>query len=139
MRGSNKKNEKRGVGVVVDVAVLGQESQKIFPTSWLEFVQHDRRVSEDRHHAQDSKAHPAHLLPRCSTGHNRKQKEGLRAELLAYITYFRANLNGGLANRGLTRKAPVGPKRAFSGQFLLFPRGREVRRNWSCLAPKRPE
>ena len=33
------------------------------------------------------------------------------------------NPNGGLANGGLARKAPIGPKRALSGQFLLFPRG----------------
>ena len=36
---------------------------------------------------------------------------------------FRGNPNGGLANAGLARKASIGPKRAFSGQFLLFPRG----------------
>ena len=29
------------------------------------------------------------------------------------------NPNGGLANGGLAQKAPVGPKRALSGQFLL--------------------
>ena len=29
--------------------------------------------------------------------------------------------NKGLANRGLARKAPIGPKRALSGQFLKRP------------------
>ena len=36
--------------------------------------------------------------------------------------------NGGLANGGLARKAPIGPKRSLSGQFLLLPRGCGVRR-----------
>ena len=44
----------------------------------------------------------------------------------------------GLAKGGLAQKAPIGPKRALSGQFLLFPRGCGVRRNWSRSAPKRP-
>ena len=48
------------------------------------------------------------------------------------------NPNGGLAKGGLARKGPIGPKRALSGQFLLFPRGRGVQRNWSRSAPKRP-
>ena len=48
------------------------------------------------------------------------------------------NPKGGLAKGGLARKAPIGPKRALSGQFLLFPRGCGVRRNWSRSAPKRP-
>ena len=39
---------------------------------------------------------------------------------------------------GLARKGPIGPKRALSGQFLLFPRGCGVQRNWSRSAPKRP-
>ena len=43
-----------------------------------------------------------------------------------------------LANGGLARKALIRPKRALSGQFLLFPRGCEVWRNWSWSAPKRP-
>ena len=38
----------------------------------------------------------------------------------------------------MARKAPIGPKRALSGQFPLFPRGGGVRRNWSRSAPKRP-
>ena len=40
------------------------------------------------------------------------------------------NPNGGLANGGLARKAPIGPKRALSGQFLLFPRGPEKAPIW---------
>ena len=48
------------------------------------------------------------------------------------------NPNGGLAKGGLARKGPIGPKRALSGQFLLFPRGCAVQRNWSRSAPKRP-
>ena len=48
------------------------------------------------------------------------------------------NPKGGLAKGGLAQKAPIGPKRALSGQFLLFPRGCGVRRNWSRSAPKRP-
>ena len=48
------------------------------------------------------------------------------------------NPNGGLAKGGLARKGPIGPKRALSGQFLLFPRGCGVQRNWSRSAPKRP-
>ena len=47
------------------------------------------------------------------------------------------NPKGGLAKGGLARKAPIGPKRALSGQFLLSPHGRGVRRNWSRSAPKR--
>ena len=53
-------------------------------------------------------------------------------------TTFQGNPKGGLAKGGLARKAPIGPKRALSGQFLLFPRGCGVRRNWSRSAPKRP-
>ena len=46
---------------------------------------------------------------------------------------------GGLSKGGgLAQKAPIGPKRALSGQFLLFPRGCGVQRNWSRSAPKRP-
>ena len=37
----------------------------------------------------------------------------------------------GNPNGGLARKGPIGPKRALSGQFLLFPRGCGVQRNWS--------
>ena len=44
----------------------------------------------------------------------------------------------GLANGGLAQKAPMGPKRPLSGEFLLPPRGCEVRRNRSRSAPKRP-
>ena len=50
----------------------------------------------------------------------------------------RGNPKGGLAKGGLARKAPIGPKRALSGQFLLFRCGCGVRRNWSRSAPKRP-
>ena len=39
---------------------------------------------------------------------------------------LRGNRNGGLANGGLAEKVPTGPKRALSGEFLLFPRGCEV-------------
>ena len=52
--------------------------------------------------------------------------------------FCQGNPKGGLANGGLARKAPIGPKRALSGQFLLFPRGGGVRRNRSRSAPKRP-
>ena len=51
---------------------------------------------------------------------------------------YLGNPNGGLAKGGLARKGPIGPKRALSGQFLLFPRGCGVQRNWSRSAPKRP-
>ena len=55
------------------------------------------------------------------------------------ITYhFLGNPNGGLAKGGLARKGPIVPKRVLSGQFLLFPRGCGVQRNWSRSAPKRP-
>ena len=53
------------------------------------------------------------------------------------------NPKGGLAKGGLAQKAPIGPKKAFSGEFLLAPRGCEVRRNRSLKrlqsAPKRPD
>ena len=51
---------------------------------------------------------------------------------------FSGKSKGGLAKGGLAQKAPIGPKRALSGQLLLFPRGCGVRRNWSRSAPKRP-
>ena len=51
----------------------------------------------------------------------------------------RGNLNGGLANGGLARKVPIGAKRALSGQFLLFPRGCEVRRKGPDRARKGAE
>ena len=41
---------------------------------------------------------------------------------------------GGLANGGLAQKAPIGPKKALSGEFLLPPRGCQVRRNRSRSA-----
>ena len=44
----------------------------------------------------------------------------------------------GLANKGLAQKAPIGPKKALSGEFLLPPCGCEVQRNQSQSAPKRP-
>ena len=46
--------------------------------------------------------------------------------------------NRGLSKGGLSPKGPIGAKRALSGQFLLFPRGCGVQRNWSRSAPKRP-
>ena len=55
-----------------------------------------------------------------------------------YVCNLQGNPNGGLANGGLARKSPIGPKRALSGQFLLFPRGCGVRKNWSRSALKRP-
>ena len=61
---------------------------------------------------------------------------------MRHINFFlgaqQGNPKGGLAKGGLARKAPIGPKRALSGQSLLFPRGCGVRRNWSRSAPKRP-
>ena len=45
---------------------------------------------------------------------------------------------GGLVNGGLAQKAPIGPKKALSGEFLLPPRSCEVQRNRSRSAPKRP-
>ena len=60
-------------------------------------------------------------------------KENVRNHLL--IPHIdRGSLIKGLPKGGLARKAPVGPKRALSGQFLLFPRGCDVRRNWSQSA-----
>ena len=59
--------------------------------------------------------------------------------LMRLLSGWLANYGcGGLANGRLARKAPIGPKRALSGQFLLFPRGCEVWRDWSRLGPKRP-
>ena len=55
-----------------------------------------------------------------------------------FVLKFFGEIQRGLAKGGLARKAPIGPKRALSGQFLLFPRGCGVRRNWSRSAPKRP-
>ena len=51
---------------------------------------------------------------------------------------FGGNPKGGLANGGLAQKAPIRPKKALSGEFLLPPRGCEVQRNRSRSAPKRP-
>ena len=50
---------------------------------------------------------------------------------------FLGNPKGGLAKGGLARKAPIGPKRALSGQLLLFPRGCGLRRNWSPIGPEK--
>ena len=55
-----------------------------------------------------------------------------------FVVICQGNPKGGLAKGGLARKAPIGPKRALSGKFLLFPRACGVRRNWSRSAPKRP-
>ena len=57
---------------------------------------------------------------------------------LQKCTYNWENPKGGLANGGLAQKAPIGPKKALSGEFLLPPRGCEVRRNRSRSAPKSP-
>ena len=57
---------------------------------------------------------------------------------LTLLHVFWGNPNGGLANGGLAQKAPIGPKKALSGEFLLPPRSCEVRRNRSQSAPKRP-
>ena len=37
------------------------------------------------------------------------------------IIVIRGNPKGGLAKGGLARKAPIGPKKALSGEFLLPP------------------
>ena len=54
------------------------------------------------------------------------------------VSQVSGNPNGGLTNGGLAQKAPIGPKKALSGEFLLPPLGCEVRRNRSQSAPKRP-
>ena len=64
------------------------------------------------------------------------RKEGQQGTHLE--TLFWGNPNGGLANGGLAQKAPIGPKKALSGEFLLPPSSCEVRRNRSQSAPKRP-
>ena len=58
--------------------------------------------------------------------------------LSPHLDFPLGNPKRGLSKGGLARKGPIGPKRALSGQFLLFPRGCGVQRNWSRSAPKRP-
>ena len=57
------------------------------------------------------------------------------ASKVAFFSIW-GNLNEDLANRGLARKAPIGPKRALSGEFLLFPCGCEARKKLVSIGPK---
>ena len=74
----------------------------------------------------------------CEPSQSLTVRLNLQIESSGICSKFWGNLDGGFATGGLAQKAPIGLKNGPSWEFLLSPRGCEVRRIWSRSAPKGP-